>query len=106
MVKLNGQTAGKNENALERKISSLKQNAYALIQEVKELEDLSFTDLTRGIDLYEEVRRFEVRLIRHALEETDGHQVRAALMLGLKLTTLNEKIKRYGIDPRETGKGE
>jgi DNA-binding NtrC family response regulator len=88
-------------DALSQKIGSLKQNAFALIQEVKELGNLSYLDLTSGIDLFEEVRRFETNLIRQALEETDGRQVQAAKMLGLKMTTLNEKIKRYGIDPRE-----
>lgn len=101
MVELREPQLKMKEDALSLKISSLKQNAFALIQEVRELGNLSYLDLTRGIDLYEEVRRFEVRLIRQALEETDGHQVRAAQILGLKLTTLNEKIKRYGIDPHE-----
>ncbi|MDQ3714004.1 MAG: hypothetical protein M3388_17550 [Acidobacteriota bacterium] len=88
-------------DALSQKIGSLKQNAFALIQEIRELGNLSYLDLTRGIDLFEEVRRFEMKLIRQALEETDGRQVQAARMLGLKMTTLNEKIKRYGIDPRQ-----
>jgi transcriptional regulator with GAF, ATPase, and Fis domain len=47
-----------------------------------------------------------MKLIRQALEETDGRQVLAAKMLGLKMTTLNEKIKRYGIDPHEPLKEE
>ena len=93
-------------DALSQKIGSLKQNAFALIQEIRELGNLSYLDLTRGIDLFEEVRRFEMKLIRQALEETDGRQVQAARMLGLKMTTLNEKIKRYGIDPHEPLKEE
>ena len=88
-------------DALSQKIGSLKQNAFALIQEVRELGNLSYLDLTRGIDLFEEVRRFEMKLIRQALEETDGRQVTTVRMLGLKKTTLNKKIKRYGIDPHE-----
>jgi DNA-binding NtrC family response regulator len=97
---------GERKDALSDKISSLKQNAFALIQEVKELGNLSYLDLTSGIDLYEEVHRFEVRLIQQALEETDGHQVQAARLLGLNITTLNAKIKRYGIDPHEPLKEE
>lgn len=112
--KENGQNDNHNENAqpeekkdaLSHKISSLKQNAFALIQEVKELGNLSYLDLTSGIDLYEELHRFEVRLIQQALEETDGHQVQAARLLGLNITTLNAKIKRYGIDPHEPLKEE
>ena len=123
IIKLNGQNVKHAENnsdarlkaaaqpeekkdALSHKISSLKQNAFALIQEVKELGNLSYLDLTSGIDLYEELHRFEVRLIQQALEETDGHQVQAARLLGLNITTLNAKIKRYGIDPHEPLKEE
>ena len=87
------------DSALSSKINALKQNAFALIQEVRDLGNLSYQDLTKGIDLHEELRRFEIRLIRQALEETDGNQTHAAQLLGVKLTTLHEKIKRYGIDP-------
>ena len=47
------------------------------------------------IDLAEEVRRFEIKLIRRALELTGGNQARAAQMLGVGTTTLNYKIKTY-----------
>lgn len=47
------------------------------------------------INLAEEVRRFEIKLIRRALELTGGNQARAAQMLGLGTTTLNYKIKVY-----------
>jgi DNA-binding NtrC family response regulator len=87
------------EQALSSKITELKSNAYMLLQEIRELSKLEFSDIQRGIDLHEEVRGFEMKLIRLALQETDGHQVRAANLLGIKMTTLNEKIRRYGIDP-------
>jgi len=106
MARLNEPEMKLKNDALSQKIGSLKQNAFALIQQVREVANLSYMDLTRGIDLFEEVRRFEVKLIRQALEETDGRQVQAARMLGLKMTTLNEKIKRYGIDPHEPLKEE
>jgi transcriptional regulator with GAF, ATPase, and Fis domain len=51
----------------------------------------------RGIKFYDEVERFECGLIMRALEVTGGHQVRAARLLGLKVTTLNSKVKRYRI---------
>ena len=50
-----------------------------------------------GVDFFEEVRRFEMHLIRRALELTGGNQARAARMLGLGTTTLNYKIKSYEI---------
>jgi DNA-binding NtrC family response regulator len=59
----------------------------------------SSIDLTRGISFYDEVSRFEVELIRRALELTGGHQSRAARLLGMNNTTLNSKIKAYNIRP-------
>jgi DNA-binding NtrC family response regulator len=60
----------------------------------------SSTDLSRGVNFYDEVRRFEIELIRRALAQTNGHQSRAARLLGMNATTLNSKIKTYNIDPR------
>lgn len=57
-------------------------------------------DISRGVNFYEEVKRFEIDLIRRALEQTGGHQSRAARLLGLNATTLNSKIKTYNIDTR------
>ena len=57
-------------------------------------------DISRGVNFYDEVRRFEVDLIRRALDQTGGHQSRAARLLGLNATTLNSKIKTYNILPR------
>lgn len=88
---------------LDAKLASLKRSAIELIKEVRNLGDLSFPDLKKGINFYQELRQFEIRLIRQALEVTCGRQVDAARLLGLKTTTLNEKIKRYGIDPYERG---
>lgn len=52
-------------------------------------------DISRGISFYDEVSRFEIDLIRKALEVTGGHQSRAAKLLGMNNTTLNSKIKVY-----------
>jgi DNA-binding NtrC family response regulator len=57
-------------------------------------------DLSRGVSFYEEVKKFEIDLIRRALEQTGGHQSRAARLLGLNATTLNSKIKGYNIGSR------
>lgn len=54
-------------------------------------------DLVRGVNFYDEVKKFEIDLIRRALERTAGHQSRAARLLGLNATTLNSKIKSYNI---------
>lgn len=62
---------------------------------------VSALEIGRGINFYDEVRRFEIDLIRRALEQTGGHQSRAARLLGMNATTLNSKIKTYNIDPRQ-----
>jgi DNA-binding NtrC family response regulator len=54
-------------------------------------------DMSRGISFYDEVSRFEIELIRRALESTGGHQSRAAKLLGMNNTTLNSKIKVYNL---------
>ncbi len=60
-------------------------------------------DIARGVNFYDEVKRFEIDLIRRALDQTAGHQSRAAQLLGLNATTLNSKIKAYNIIPRDNG---
>ena len=56
-------------------------------------------DIARGISFYDEVSRFEVGVIKRALELTGGHQSKAAKLLGMNNTTLNSKIKVYNIRP-------
>jgi DNA-binding NtrC family response regulator len=57
-------------------------------------------DIGRGVNFYDEVRHFEIDLIRRALDQTGGHQSRAARLLGMNATTLNSKIKTYNINLR------
>lgn len=58
-------------------------------------------DIARGVNFYEEVKRFEIDLICRALDQTGGHQSRAARLLGLNATTLNSKIKSNRIQSRD-----
>jgi DNA-binding NtrC family response regulator len=53
--------------------------------------------LPDGIRFYDAVSRFERQMIESALRRSGGVQKQAAELLGLKPTTLNEKIKRLGI---------
>lgn len=50
-----------------------------------------------GIDFYKEVERYEIDLIKAALTRGGGSQTEAARLLGMHATTLNAKIKHYGI---------
>jgi DNA-binding NtrC family response regulator len=55
---------------------------------------------SQGIELEETIDDFERRLIEVALTQTGGNQTRAAKLLGLRVQTLNAKIKRLAIDGR------
>lgn len=71
------------------------------LEMVKSTEGVSSDiDISRGVNFYDEVRRFEIDLIRRALDQTGGHQSRAARLLGLNATTLNSKIKTHNIPTR------
>lgn len=89
------------EATLSNHVEVLKDLAQALIREIDRLRNTQLPDVERGVNFYEEVERFEINLIRSALERTGGHQTRAARLLGINVTTLNHKIKRYGIDLNE-----
>lgn len=86
------------EATLSNHVEVLKDLAQALIREIDRLRNTQLPDVERGVNFYDEVERFEVNLIRSALERTGGHQTRAARLLGINVTTLNHKIKRYAID--------
>lgn len=71
----------------------------------KEIENLLSCDtgikLPSGkqrIDFYREVRNFEIYLIKRALKQTAGSQVKASNLLRLDSTTLNKKIRFYKIN--------
>jgi DNA-binding NtrC family response regulator len=82
--------------------------ALSLLNEAQNLaRDKAFTEasahmkslnMADGIDFYKEVERFEIELIRLALERTHGCQAKAARLLRIKPTTLNSKIKLMGIE--------
>lgn len=83
-------------NVRQERITSLKVLVLTLLTELESLENQIDGDGT--LNLQEEVHRFEAALIRVALIKTSGRQRRAARLLGSKVTTLNTKIRRYGID--------
>lgn len=55
-----------------------------------------------GVDLKEHMARIELAMIRSALARADGVIAHAAVLLGLRRTTLAEKLRKYGIE-RESG---
>lgn len=56
-----------------------------------------------GLDLRNHMANIELKLINEALERTQGVVAHAAQLLGLRRTTLVEKLRKYGIerDPTE-----
>ena len=90
-----------------QRLKTMRNLASALLEESEALEhegelaEASATIATLGtngaIDFFDEVRQFEIRLIKRALELASGNQSRAAQLLGLGTTTLNYKVKTYGL---------
>jgi len=71
--------------------------AKALANEIGTLKAEIESNNNSGIDFYGEVERYEIELIRTALNQCGGNQTRAAKLLHLKSTTLNAKMKHYGL---------
>jgi len=90
------------------RVQRLADLARTLLREAETLaSDKAFTEesnklrtmnVSEGIDFYDEVVRFEKNLIMLALERTGRNQAAAARLLHIKPTTLNFKIKLYGIE--------
>lgn len=85
------------ETTVDARLNTLRETVLQLLDEVESLAISRPVDIKNGARFSDEVRQFEVSLIRTALGRTSGSQTRAARLLGLKPTTLNAKIKRYGI---------
>lgn len=88
-------------NFIDAKVASLKILAMTLLKEIESMENGAATQLSRDLNLHDEVHRFEAEMIKSALTKTGGRQRRAARLLGVKVTTLNTKIKRHKITVTE-----
>ena len=93
---------------LEHRVQQLTHLAKALASEVETLQLELATDRNRdklvefdnqGIDFYQEIERYEIELIKSALNRCNGNQTKAARLLRMKSTTLNAKMKHYGLNP-------
>ena len=85
------------EIVLDSRLDALREIALSLLTELETLGRA--TPAAGKIRLDDEVKRFEIDLIRAALDRAHGNQSRASRILGIKKTTLNAKIKRYQIQP-------
>ena len=88
-----------------QRLKKIRDMASALVEETASLQHenkmaeasaaAESANLESGINFFDVVRSFEIRLIERAMELAGGNQSRAAKMLGLNTTTLNYKIKTY-----------
>jgi transcriptional regulator with GAF, ATPase, and Fis domain len=85
------------EASLDNRIEALRETALTLLEKLESLQNARPARGEGRVKLCDEVQRFEIDLIRAALDRTGGNQVRAARLLGVKPTTLNAKLKRYKI---------
>ena len=79
-------------------ISLIKALVTTLRLEVETLNDPEIDFGDRPIDLPEKVRDYEAKIIKATLIKTGGNQRQAAALLNLKRSTLNTKIKQFGIN--------
>lgn len=89
--------------ALNNNLALLKEILSSMLDQMETLRNVRTVSVRRGINLHHEVRQFEIDIIECALEQTAGNQARAARMLGINQTTLNQKIKRYNISVFDYG---
>jgi transcriptional regulator with GAF, ATPase, and Fis domain len=85
------------DEGLRQKLMLMQEIIFFLANEIESLSFVRSVNISQGIDLHDEMRRFEVHLVQSALERTGGHLTNAAKLLGINLTTLHNKIKRLGI---------
>lgn len=84
---------------MDNRLEALRVLSNSLVREIEALRKGKTAAISSKINLIEEVQRFEKELIRCALVRTGGKQRQAARLLNVKISTLNMKIKRYGINP-------
>lgn len=97
------ETAGAINILRKQQLSTLESLAHLLLRELELLKKTEYRIDEHSVregefSLYHETQNFEAAMIRSALIQVGGVQCKAAKLLGLKVTTLNEKIKRYKID--------
>ena len=79
------------------KLEALSTLASSIIEEIASLRQNGSVGAMERLDLAEEVRRYEMGLIRSALARAGGNKREAARLLNVKATTLHEKLKRSGM---------
>ena len=108
MKELNVISDKKNDFIIDRIVNHRKRNEGLLKVEniqnhLEQFQDLLIKNyivlnhFKQILSLKEFTNNLEKKIIEHTLELTSGNQRRAASILGIRQTTLYEKIKRYGL---------
>jgi len=79
---------------------NLKKLSRLIFYDIQRIESIFCLEMKNTIDFFEEVRQFEINLIKTALFCANGSQRRCAELLGITASNLNHKIKHYGITPK------
>lgn len=87
----------RNPAELTGKVDSIRTMLRSLIDDISHFSQPVVIDPIKGTDFYEDVTKFEKRLIVAALEISGGRQNHAARLLNLKKSTLCTKIKQLTI---------
>lgn len=102
LVEIKPKTLGKNGSSA-KTLQNL-QNIYELIQHlIKLLEEIRGNEepeedlVKEGLDFYEIIKFYKIKLIKEALKKSRGRQNQAAKLLNLNRSTLNAIIKKYDI---------
>jgi len=90
----------KDTNLLNTKLANISSLVSSLNAAVEDLEAQDLTRMDEQFDFYNEVERFEIKLIKSALRITGGSQIKAAKLLKLNATTLNAKIKNFKLSTK------
>ena len=83
---------------MDTNLTFIKALVTTLQREVETLNTVDELSENETVDLNSKVREYETNLIRAALLKAGGNQRKAAELLNIKITTLNSKIKSYGIE--------
>lgn len=65
------------------------------------MTNIELLDDPAGFNLAEHVKTIESAFIREALSRAKGNKAKAADMLGMRRTTLLEKMRKYGFELSE-----
>lgn len=101
------ETPTNSTQSLGHRVEALRVLVSVLLREVESLEHSvpsgAESLANPHFSLSDEIERYEADMIRTALIKSQGKQRRAARLLGVKVTTLNAKIKKYKINWRVIG---